>query len=1113
MADGKGIIYRISGPVVIADGLVDPKMYDVVKVGEEGLIGEIIKLNAGKATIQVYENTGGLKPGDPVTSTGTQLSVTLGPGLIGSIFDGIQRPLDKIKEKSGDFIARGVDVDAIDMKKKWKFVPTAKKGDKVKAGDIIGEVDETSLVKHKVMVPWGMDGTISDISEGSFKLADTVATVTNGSKEFKLSLMQKWPVRVARPVLEKLPPDVPLITGQRIIDTFFPVAKGGTAAVPGPFGSGKCVTGDTPIMLSDGVVTSIENLYKKSATDREVRKGTGEEFIDIDEGVGLFSFNKQKIMESNSQMMYKGSSSSIVKVRTRTGKIAKVTPIHKLFKITETGEIIETMAKDLKIGDYIASARKIDAKRKDAKIDIYGLDELRTIDPEIRSLIAVLSRRVRQQKINISISKTTLDNLSRKEGAVRPKLKWIKEVCNSLNAELPTPLYFVGDTYSTPVLLPIEVSKELAEFLGYYISEGNIRGNNTVVFTNSEEPLLERFLWLSKKLFGIEGKIERQAGKTPGVLLFSTVIVRFLRYLEVGKNSKSKRIPDCIMQSSDASLGAFLTSYYIGDGGISGGDIELTTASKELQIQLSYALARFGAIHTLADRIIDGVPYYRVFIRGISNLKIMASALAPTHKKVLAISEYIKSKSTTYDSIDVVPLSPSYISDIYRKHLSYKQLLQLGIEIHNYIGNGERMGASIFKKFAGTVSVNAGNMMQLTHLGMLAQALEYIYCDRIVSIEETEGNFDVYDVSVPDFGSNFVGGVGGLILHNTVIQQQLAKWSDSDIVVYVGCGERGNEMTEILTTFPKLTDPKTGKPIMDRTILIANTSNMPVAAREASIYTGITLAEYYRDMGYSVALMADSTSRWAEALREISGRLEEMPGEEGYPAYLGRKVAEFYERAGRVNVLNGSVGSVTAIGAVSPPGGDTSEPVSQNTLRVTRVFWALDASLANRRHFPSINWLNSYSLYLDDLAKWYSENVDKEWNEFRGRAMGILQKEAEINEVVQLVGYDALPEKEKEVLDIAKSIREDYLQQSAYDDVDTYTSSHKQYLMLKSILALDDAERHAIDKGVIVEQLRKVDAKQKLARMKFTKEDDIDTYYEDLKKAIDVVSKMETKAK
>ena len=523
----KGRIFRISGPVVTAENLAGPKMYNVVKVGEEELIGEIIRLNAGRATIQVYEDTSGLRPGAPVEDTGLQLSVNLGPGLIGSIYDGIQRPLDKIKAKSGDFIARGVNVDPLDLKKKWEFAATAKAGDKVKPGDIMGEVKETSLITHRILVPQGVAGTIKQISNGKYSLTENVAEISGGNSTFNVGLMQKWPVRLARPVADKLPPDVPLVTGQRVIDTLFPIAKGGTAAVPGGFGTGK-----------------------------------------------------------------------------------------------------------------------------------------------------------------------------------------------------------------------------------------------------------------------------------------------------------------------------------------------------------------------------------------------------------------------------------------------------------------------------------------------------------------------------------------------TVIQHQLAKWSDSKIVVFVGCGERGNEMSEILTTFPELIDPRSGKPIMDRTILVANTSNMPVAAREASIYTGITLAEYYRDMGYDVALMADSTSRWAEALREISGRLEEMPGEEGYPAYLGRKIAEFYERAGRVHVLNGAVGSVTAIGAVSPPGGDTSEPISQNTLRVTRVFWALDASLANRRHFPSINWLNSYSLYLDDLAKWYDTNIDKEWNEMRSSAMAILQKEAEINEVVQLVGYDALPEKEKEVLDIAKVIREDYLQQSAFDEVDTYSSTKKQHLMLKSLLML-----------------------------------------------------------
>ena len=314
----------------------------------------------------------------------------------------------------------------------------------------------------------------------------------------------------------------------------------------------------------------------------------------------------------------------------------------------------------------------------------------------------------------------------------------------------------------------------------------------------------------------------------------------------------------------------------------------------------------------------------------------------------------------------------------------------------------------------------------------------------------------------------------------TVTQQQLAKWADSDVIVYVGCGERGNEMTEVLTTFPELEDPKSKRPLMERTILVANTSNMPVAAREASIYTGITMGEYYRDMGYGVALMADSTSRWAEALREISGRLEEMPGEEGYPAYLGRRLAEFYERGGKAIVISPEerIGSLTLVGAVSPPGGDFSEPVSQNTLRVTRVFWALDASLASRRHFPSINWLTSYSLYADDMSNWYSQNVSPEWVPLRKEALEILQRESELEEIVQLVGYDALPEPEKGILDTARSLREDYLQQSAYDEVDTYTSIRKQFLMLSVILEFGKMEADAIKKGVRSSRIGALDARK-----------------------------------
>ena len=553
-----GELLKISGPVVIAEKMGNAKMYDVVKVGRERLIGEIIKLNFDKATIQVYEETSGLKPGEEVANTGLPLTVELGPGLLESIYDGIQRPLGEIMAKSGNFITRGLSANALDRKKKWNFNPVAKKGAKVEAGDIIGEVQETDLIMHRIMVPPNVSGELTEIKKGNFTVEETVAIVKDSKKEHEIKLMQKWEVRKPRPYSEKLPPNTPLVTGQRILDTFFPIAKGGTAAIPGPFGSGKTVT-----------------------------------------------------------------------------------------------------------------------------------------------------------------------------------------------------------------------------------------------------------------------------------------------------------------------------------------------------------------------------------------------------------------------------------------------------------------------------------------------------------------------------------------------QQSLAKWSDSQIIVYIGCGERGNEMTEVLKEFPELIDPKTKKPLMQRTILIANTSNMPVAAREASIYTGITIAEYYRDMGYDVSLMADSTSRWAEAMREISGRLEEMPGEEGYPTYLARRLAEFYERSGRVVCLgkDGRNGSVSVIGAVSPPGGDISEPVSQNTLRVTKVFWALDSKLAQRRHFPAINWLKSYSLYTNTLDLTYINSVAADWADNRGLAMSLLQKEAELQEIVQLVGPDALPEKEQAILDVTRMIREDFLQQSAFSDVDASSSLKKQHKMLSAILRFNSRAADALELGVELKAIKGIAVRNEIARM------------------------------
>ena len=573
-----GIIEKVSGPIVVANNMLGAKMYDVVKVGENKLIGEIIQLNQDKAIIQVYEDTSGLKPGEPTISTELPLSVNLGPGLIANIYDGIQRPLEAIKKVSGDFISKGIIINSVDERKKWEFIANKnlKLNSQVNEGNILGYVQETEIIRHYILVPQNISGKLIELKSGKFNITQTIAVLKNNNKKIEIQMMQIRPVRKPAKYNGKLSINEQLITGQRVIDTFFPIAKGGTAAVPGAFGTGK-----------------------------------------------------------------------------------------------------------------------------------------------------------------------------------------------------------------------------------------------------------------------------------------------------------------------------------------------------------------------------------------------------------------------------------------------------------------------------------------------------------------------------------------------TVIQHQLAKWSDAQIIIYIGCGERGNEMTEVLTEFPELKDPKSGKPLMDRTILIANTSNMPVAAREASIYTGITIAEYFRDMGYDVAVMADSTSRWAEAMREVSSRLEEMPGEEGYPAYLAKRLAEFYERGGKVNALSNKQGSVTIIGAVSPPGGDISEPVSQGTLRLTKTFWALDATLASSRHFPSINWLNSYSLYQDQLKQWYVENIGEKFIENRTRAMQILQTESELRNIVQLVGADALPDHERIVLDIGKIIRENFLFQNAYDEIDTFSSMKKQFLMLDVILYFNDLAQKTA-KQISADKIIGMKIKQNIAKMREIKDSEFNNYVENLKKDIKI---------
>ncbi|WP_337861009.1 V-type ATP synthase subunit A [Ferroplasma sp.] len=996
--ENKGTIYSISGPVVIATDL-DGKMFDVVRVGNMGLVGEVIKIVENKFTIQVYEDTGGLKPGEPVYSTGKPLSVELGPGLLKSIYDGIQRPLDIIMSETGDFIVRGATAPPLDEKKEWDFTPVLKAGDEVEQGYIIGTIQETDIIMHKIMVPYNVKGVIKSIKAGKFKVSDTVCTVESGSEKFDIKLKQIWPVRQARKVFLKFAPEIPLITGQRVIDSFFPVAKGGTVAVPGPFGSGKCVAGNTPLLLGNGSIESIENLYKNALSSGEIQyQNENETLIKLNSPINAYSFYDGKVSESRSDYIYRGKSDSLIKIKTETGRQVKITPVHKLFKLDEEGNIVETEAKNLKLGDHIVSIRKFKSGKQNA-------------------------------------------------GA------------NSIHKK---------------------ISEDLAELLGLYVADFNVKGKSTFVFTNSDENIIDRVKYLMKNVFNLNAKTDNN--KANNITVSSTALPKCIGTLISGNAS----IYDIIMKSGNKAISSFLKGYYLANGSYRNGNIELFTAGRKVSISLSYLLTGLGILHSIENN--------RVFINGINEIKKLyynINSGNEKYEKIESIKKYFDSRKNTFTSIDLVP------AGVRKTDSSYKELRSSEIEISNY-NNNENLDVNSEN---GTLLISSENVenIKLNHIPG-----DFIYFDRLDSIEEITGPFDVYDITTPDFGSNFVGGDGAILLHNTVIQHQLSKWSDADITVYVGCGERGNEMTEILSTFPELEDPKSKKPLMEKTILIANTSNMPVAAREASIYTGVSIAEYYRDMGYDVALMADSTSRWAEALREISGRLEEMPGEEGYPAYLGRRISEFYERSGNAQIIaqDERTGSVTLIGAVSPPGGDLSDPVVQNTLRVTRVFWALDASLASRRHFPSINWLNSYSLYLDSLSGWFKNNVNPDWTQLRSLMMGILQKEAELQEIVQLVGYDSLPEKQKNILDIAKIIREDFLQQNAFDDIDTYCSMKKQYEMLMIIKTLNDMQEKAIDSGLKVTQTATLPVRMKISRMKEITENDFEKFYSDIIKEI-----------
>lgn len=1085
-----GKIIRIAGSLVEADGMKGCKIYELVKVGNEKLLGEIIRLNRDVASIQVYEETDGISPGEPVEGTGSPLSVELGPGILKSIYDGVQRPLELIQKESGEYIARGVSVPPIDDKKKWKFTPKVKKGQDVEGGDVIGEIPETDIVMHKVMAPPGVAGKVQWVAKaGKYTCREVLCKVKGGGKVHNITASQRWPIRKLRPAKKKLAPEVPLVTGQRILDTFFPLAKGGTAAIPGGFGTGKCVPGETPLLLADGTVKEIGKVYDENEGNGRKLIKSRDEFTLLDRALSVFSLNSGKLKEKPASAVYRGKASKIYRIRTKTGRKMEVTPIHKLFALTPELKLQGVESRKLKVGDYLAVPRKLKFKGKKQGINIMGIERLeseRVCDPKILEDVPKLIERVTKEK-NIT-KKELSDKLSVSNDVLigyflkknKPTLKFVKKLYNL--AKKPVKVTRIkGERASKTVMIPKQFDKDFAEFVGLLLGDGSLK-QRFLAFYNNDESLLRRFEELSMKLFGLEAK-RSVANTVKCSLIKSSVVVKLLEWIGMPGKQKSRNcsVPDIVMRSENDVVGTFLGAYFNCDGhvGAGGKELEITTASKLMVTGLSYLLLRFGVLHSLAEKTVNKRPYYGIYVRGKDEVKTFHSSFTLPSNKFKLIERYLKDGKKGYTSTDVVPVSPSVIKNAYDSMGNPRTgLAKEGITIQNYIYNDEKMTSKTFKKFA--------EMSDAKNMKVFAECLDHVFFDKIVDIEEINWMKDVYDITVPG-SHNFVGGFGPSLLHNTVTQHQLAKWADADIIIYVGCGERGNEMCEVLQEFPELEDPKTGKPLMERSVLIANTSNMPVAAREASVYTGITIAEYYRDMGYDTAVMADSTSRWAEAMREISSRLEEMPGEEGYPAHLASRLAEFYERAGSVITLGSGKerkGSVSIIGAVSPPGGDFSEPVTQNTLKITRVFWALDSTLADRRHFPAINWLTSYSLYQDHVRPWLEKNVEKGLPATRREAMRILQKESELKEIVQLVGPDALPENERLLLEVARMIREDFLQQSAFHEVDTYCPLERQFRMLEAILNFHEKASNALGKETTLDDIMKLEVIDKIARMK-----------------------------
>jgi V/A-type H+-transporting ATPase subunit A len=1012
------------------------------------------------------------------------------------IYDGIQRPLELIREERGDYIQRGVELPALDRQRLWHFKPQVKVGQELVSGDILGEVKETGLIKHKILLPWQISGKVVQIQEGDFKIDDVVAKIENSGKVFEIKMVQRWPVRKPRSVKERLTPNEPLITGQRVIDTLFPVAKGGTACIPGPFGSGKCVSGDTPVVLGNGRIVSMQEIFEEAkAKGKLLNKDSYEEIYDIRglENPSTISFNQSTFSITEPVAVYKGKTDSTVIIKTRTGKTVEITPVHKLL-ILEDGRLRLKEAKDINIGDYIASPRRIKLNLENQNLNILDLlynKKIFSCDENINQKARCFLKKLIEGKI-VPQKYCQYLKKSRKKSRRIP-LGILRDV--SLKSSLSLTPSKICSYHGKEIRLPKEINPELSEFLAYIIADGNLkRSSFSIKFYNSSQELLNRFIELSKALFDISPYIYKHPKSNSYIAqidckaLFDLLVSLGLPYRQKAKNAT---VPECILRSSDEVIASFIAAYIACDGNLDkkGKRIEIYSASKKILIQINFLLLRLGIISKLYKERKDGT--FRMTINSIGDLEKNLKRINIIGKKKITERDFKDKKSYFLDAIKI----PSCLRVLLLEKGNLSYLQKKGIYAASYCySKKQRIGVdTIFKIVEKLSKINQVSEEVKT----LINLLENIFFDEITEKRVVLREKDVYDIQIP-FLHNFVGGNGALILHNTVVLHEFAKWSDADIVVYVACGERANEVADLLLTLPKLKDPRTGKPLMEKTVVIANASNMPVAAREASIYTGITIGEYFRDMGYSVALMADSTSRWAEALREISGRLEEMPGEEGYPAYLATRLAEFYERAGKVVCLgsNQRSGTLTVMGAVSPPGGDLSDPVVQNTLRVVKVFWGLDDKLASSRHFPAVNWLNSYSLYHENIKKFLTENISEQYIRLRTEAMKLLEQESELMEIARLVGVETLSLSDRLILEIARMIREDFLHQNAFHEVDTYTSVVKQYRMLKLIIDFYRKAEQVLKENKTLKDILQLPARQKIARAKYIPEEKLEEFDE-----------------